>query len=86
MFLRIILLKSEIYFSKSRRRDEEMIKEKNYLCAEDMIQLDCEKEFIPLTFNGMFKALFKKDLNLLKDFMLSQIGLEIEDGMCKIEL
>lgn len=63
-----------------------MVKEKNYLNAEDMIQLDCEKEFIPLTFDGMFKALFKKDLNLLKDFILSQIGLEIEDGMCKIEL
>ena len=50
-----------------------MIKEKKYYCAEDMIMLDREREFIPLTFDGMFKALFKKDLNLLKDFILSQI-------------
>ena len=54
------------------------ILKKNYLNAEDMIQLDCEKEFIPLTFDGMFKALFKKDLNLLKDFILSQIGLFVK--------
>ena len=63
-----------------------MIKEKNYYSALDMIELDAKREFIPLTFDGMFKGLFKKDLNLLKDFILSQIGLEIEDGMCKIEL
>ena len=63
-----------------------MVKEKKYYCAEDMVILDQEREFIPLTFGGMFKGLFKKDLNLLKDFILSQIGLEIEDGMCKIEM
>jgi len=63
-----------------------MIKEKNYYCAEDMVMLDQEREFIPLTFDGMFKGLFKKDLNLLKDFIMSQIGLEIEDGMYKIEI
>jgi len=63
-----------------------MIKEKNYYSVVDMIQLDKEREFIPLTVDGMFKGIFKKDLNLLKDFVLSQIGLEIEDGMCKIEL
>ena len=56
-----------------------MLKEKKYYCAEDMVMLDQEREFIPLTFDGMFKGLFKKDLNLLKDFILSQIGLEIED-------
>ena len=44
-----------------------MLKEKNYLSAEDMIELDAKREFIPLTFDGMFKGLFKKDLDLLKD-------------------
>jgi len=63
-----------------------MVKEKKFYSASDMIQLDEEREFIPLTFEGMFKGLFKKNLNLLKDFILSQIGLQIEDGMCKIEL
>ena len=63
-----------------------MLKEKNYLSAEDMIELDAKREFIPLTFDGMFKGLFKKNLDLLKDFVLSQIGLEMEDGMYKVEL
>ena len=48
-----------------------MLKEKNYLSAEDMVELDAKREFIPLTFDGMFKGLFKKDLDLLKDFVLS---------------
>ena len=63
-----------------------MIKEKNYYCAEDMIKLDRERDFIPLTFDGMFKGIFKKDLDLLKDFIMSQIGLKIEDDNCKIEI
>lgn len=35
-----------------------MIKEKEYYSAEDLIKLDNEREFIPLTFDGMFKGLF----------------------------
>ena len=63
-----------------------MIKEKEYYSAEDLIKLDREREFIPLTFDGMFKGLFKKNLDLLKEFVLSQLELEIDDDMCNIEL
>lgn len=63
-----------------------MIKEKKYYNAEELMKLDREKEFIPLTFDGMFKGLFKKNLDLLKDFIFSQIGLEIDSDMYKIQL
>ena len=63
-----------------------MLKEKKYYNAEDLIKLDKEREFIPLTFDGMFKGLFKKNLDLLKEFVLSQLGLEIENDMYTIEL
>ena len=63
-----------------------MVKEKKYYCAEDMAKLDQEREFIPLTFDGMFKGIFKKDLDLLRDFILSQIGLKIDNDRCKIEI
>mgnify|MGYP003289090714 CR=1 FL=1 len=63
-----------------------MIKEKKYYSAEDLMKLDREKEFIPLTFDGMFKGLFKKDLNLLKDFILSQLSTDIDSDMCNIQL
>lgn len=63
-----------------------MIKEKKYYTAEDLMKLDKEMEFIPLTFDGMFKGLFKKDLNLLKDFILSQLSTDIDGDMCNIQL
>ena len=63
-----------------------MKKEKKYYNGEDMVKLDKEKEFIPLTFDGMFKGLFKKDLNLLKDFILSQLATDIDSDMCNIQL
>lgn len=63
-----------------------MIKVKQYYTAEELMKLDKEKEFIPLTFDGMFKGLFKKDLNLLKDFILSQLSNDIDSDMCNIQL
>ena len=63
-----------------------MDKEKRYYDVEELMRLDKEKEFIPLTFDGMFKGLFKKDLNLLKDFILSQLGTDIDSDMCNIQL
>ena len=63
-----------------------MKKEKKYYNGEDMVKLDKEREFIPLTFDGMFKGLFKKDLNLLKDFILSQLATDIDGDMCNIQL
>lgn len=63
-----------------------MLETKEYYTEEDMIKLDMEKNFIPLTFDGIFKGIFKKDLELLKKFILSQLEFDIELDKCKIEL
>ena len=63
-----------------------MIETKKYYTEEDMIMLDMEMNFIPLTFDKLFKGIFKKDLNLLKKFILSQLEFDIDLDECKIEL
>lgn len=63
-----------------------MIETKKYYKKEDMNRLDCELEFIPLTYDGMFKGIFKKRLDILKLFILSQLELEISPDDCTIEL
>lgn len=57
-----------------------------YYTEDDMIKLDMELSFIPLTYDGMFKGVFKTNLEILKLFILSQLKLDIDPGMCKIEL
>lgn len=42
--------------------------------------------FIPLTMDKMFKGIFKDDLDLLKDFILSQIDLDVDRDNCNISL
>lgn len=61
-----------------------MLKEKNYYCAEDMVMLDREREFISLMMDELFKGIFKKNEILLKNFILNQIGLELDDDMYSI--
>ena len=63
-----------------------MIKEKECLSEEDMMMLDCEMEFVSLTYDKMFKGIFKRDLELLKTFLLTQLELGIEPDKCKIQL
>ena len=67
-----------------------MLETKKYYNEEDMIKLDMEMNFIPLTFDGLFKGVFKNDLNLLKKFILSQLEFDVDidvDLDCfKIEL
>ena len=63
-----------------------MVKEKKYYTREELIKLDKEKEFVPLTYDGMFKGIFKKNLDLLKELILSQLELDIDRDICKIEL
>ena len=63
-----------------------MVKEKKYYKREELIKLDEEKEFVPLTYDGMFKGIFKKNLDLLKELILSQLELDIDRDICKIEL
>ena len=63
-----------------------MIKEKTYLTREDMIELDKKLKLIPITFDYMFKGIFIDDLDLLKDFILSQLDININPKECKIRL
>lgn len=64
-----------------------MTKEKNYYTITDIFMLDNEgKEFIPLTMDGMFKGIFKKNTKLLKDLILSLINLDIDKDMCELRL
>ena len=63
-----------------------MVKEKKYYCVEDMVMLDQEKAFIPLTFDELFQEIFKKNKILLKNFILNQIGLELDDDMYSIDI
>jgi HAD superfamily hydrolase (TIGR01549 family) len=51
-----------------------------------MVMLDQEKAFIPLTFDELFQEIFKKNKILLKNFILNQIGLELDDDMYSIDI
>ena len=63
-----------------------MIKEKTYLTREDMIELDKKLKLIPITFDYMFKSIFIDDLDLLKEFILSQLDINVNPNDCKIRL
>ena len=63
-----------------------MVKEKDYLTREDMIELDKKLKLIPITFDYMFKSIFIDDLDLLKEFILSQLDINVNPNDCKIRL
>ena len=63
-----------------------MVKEKKEITEEEMIMLDEEVKLIPLTYDKMFKGIFKERLDILKLFILSQLELDISPDECKIEL
>lgn len=63
-----------------------MLEVKKYYTEEDMILLDEKIWFIPLTYDKLFKGIFKDKLELLKIFILSQLEFDINPDECKIEL
>ena len=65
-----------------------MIKEKEYLKKEDLLKIDKEVKLIPVTFDYMFKGIFMNDLDLLKEFIISQLEFNeiINTNNCKIRL
>ena len=63
-----------------------MLETKNYYTEEDMILLDEEYKLIPLTYDKLFKEIFKERLDILKLFLLSQLELDIDPNECKIDL
>ena len=47
-----------------------MLETKKYYTEGDMILLDEHTKFIPLTYDKLFKGIFKNNLELLKIFIL----------------
>lgn len=65
--------------------NKKIINKKKYYTEEDMILLDEECSFIPITYDKMFKGIFRSRLDMLKLFILSQLELDIEPSECKID-
>lgn len=63
-----------------------MVDLKNYFTEEEMIMLDEEVRFVPLTYDKMFKGIFKEKVDILKKFILSQLELDIAPNECRLEL
>jgi len=63
-----------------------MIELKEYLTRSDMEELDNTLQFIPITFDYLFKSLFSSNLDILRKFILSQIDNELVPEECKITL
>ena len=58
-----------------------MLKMKNYT-EEEMIFLDENFKFIPLTYDKLFKGIFKDNLEILKKFILSQLEFDVNPDEC----
>ena len=60
---------------------EEMIYTK-----EELREIDKELEMIPLTFDSIFKGVFERNLDILKQFLIITLGLELETEKTTIQL
>lgn len=49
-------------------------------------KLDRELEFIPLTFDPIFKGVFGNETNLLKKFLLSVLKLNLPEKKCQLRI
>ena len=48
--------------------------------------LDEQERFVPLTYDKLFKGIFKENLDLLKIFILDQLEFDVKPDDCKVEL
>ena len=62
-----------------------MIQEK-FIDDEYLKKVDAEIKMIPLTFDVVFKGIFEKNLDLLKDFLLCILKLKVDYETTKIHL
>jgi len=63
-----------------------MLETKKDYTETEMKRLDEQMKFVPLTYDKLFKGIFKDDLELLKLFILDQLEFDIDPNRCKIEL
>ena len=62
-------------------KDKNNILDTNYLC-----ELDNKVKLLPITFDPIFKGIFGSNIELLKDFILSVLEIDIDRDKCKIRL
>ena len=62
-------------------KEENNILDTNYLC-----ELDKKVKLLPITFDPIFKGIFGSNIELLKDFILSVLEIDIDRDKCKIRL
>ena len=68
-----------------RKEGQAMIQEK-IIDDEYLKKVDAEIKMIPLTFDVVFKGIFEKNLDLLKDFLLCILKLKVDYETTKIHL
>lgn len=51
-----------------------------------MLRLDEEINFIPITYDRIFKSIFTTDKKLLKEFLFSQFDFDMDIDKCKIKI
>ena len=65
----------------TKLKEENNILDTNYLC-----ELDKKVKLLPITFDPIFKGIFGSNIELLKDFILSVLEIDIDRNKCKIRL
>ena len=65
----------------TKLKKENTILDTNYLC-----ELDKKVKLLPITFDPIFKGIFGSNIELLKDFILSVLEIDIDRNKCKIRL
>ena len=65
----------------TKLKEENTILDTNYLC-----ELDKKVKLLPITFDPIFKGIFGSNIELLKDFILSVLEIDIDRNKCKIRL
>ena len=60
--------------------------ENNILDTNYLRELDKKVKLLPITFDPIFKGIFGSNIELLKDFILSVLEIDIDRDKCKIRL
>ena len=60
--------------------------ENNILDTNYLSELDKKVKLLPTTFDPIFKGIFGSNIELLKDFILSVLEIDIDRDKCKIRL
>ena len=56
------------------------------ITKEYLKELDRKLEFIPITFDPVFKGIFERNLDILKKFLIITLNLDLDINDTKIEI